>query len=305
MAEKKTVARLELRPRAAAYEDLEKEPEATPEAQAATVGDASAEVNTPIKVECPERQPERAATDRTAGTPDLDKQTDPEEIDFEKELTEYEKNSISSVLLLLESKGFTQIRIAKGVAKMWDPGQPDTGPNYDEAKAAVEKAYTGNQSKNDNTFFTTSAPDPETGMGGSAKEMTLAAERLVALAAEKKLIVVSSEDLQKFVQQETSKAVRGAVASIFKKFGEAGYSFTREAREGIQQTGQTPKQTDIQKEMEASDPPRGDVQDDMPYDMADPSDIEALDRVDQMPFDKVSPSVQVEGRQITRDPAKV
>lgn len=325
---KKIVARLELRPRKAGEEDMGKHAEAQ-------MGDATHEHNTvkpipessdaadshdsrtdtPISVDVPERQPERAAAKKpavapkskgkVAGTPDLDKSTDPEEIDFAKELSDYEKQTVTAALALLEARGIGRIEIAGGTAKMFDPGQPDEGPDYDAAKSHVEKAYSGNQSENDNTYFKTKAPDPETGMGGSAKTMTISAERIAALAAEKKLIIVSSDDLQKFVAREAEKAAKSAVATVFKKFAENGYTLTREAREGIQQTGKSAKQTDIQKEMEKSDPPKSDVQDDMPFDMADPSDIDALERVDQMPFDRVNPSAQTEGRQITRDPAKV
>lgn len=321
MTEKKSiVARLELRPRKAqeaAKADTPKpdtpptmfgEGGHSPKPIPATSDSADSEkTDTPISVDAPERQPAKAASDqeqaKVAGTPDLDKATDPEEIDFGKELSDYEKKSVSSALALLESKGFTRIEIASGQAKMWDPGQPDEGPDFDAAKSHVEKSYKGDQSKNDNTFFTTKAPDPETGMGGSAKEMTISAQ-IEKLAAEDKLIVMSSAELDKALAAAADRGARVATAAVLNKLAAQGF-LSKTAMEGIQQTNQTSKQTDTQKEMEKSDPPRGDVQNDMPFDMADPSDIDALERVDQMPFDKVNPGAQAEGRQITRDPAKV
>lgn len=279
----KKVARLDILPRQAA--DAEQK---TAEAQ---MGDGQDAHHTTVAIPAASDGAEHVQVkdNLAVASLDLDKAKEPEEIDLSKELKADEARVVKAALQVLAARGYTQITLAGGTAKMFDPGKPDEAPNYEAAKSHAEKAYKGDQSKNDNTMFTTTAPDPETGVGGSAKKMT-----------------IESSEMRKLIAQEVKKATREAVASVFERFAANGYTLTRTAAsEGVQQTNQSGKATDTQKEMEKSNRPTGDVQDGMPFEGSDPADIAALERVDQMPFDKVNPAEQGRGRKINRNPSKL
>lgn len=238
--------------------------------KSATIGDAQKEgIPTPDSTQADEHP-----ASVTSAELDLETNEEPEDMDPIKELNATEKKIIKAAVSILAGKKVAKVKIADGQAQFYSVDNPDDAPDMATVEKLVDKSYPDNLSQNNAEFFQVD---------------------------EKKAPVVTAAQLNKIVMRATEIGARNAVSAVFNQLKQAGYKLVRA---GVEEANQTNKKTDIQKEIEDSVPPTDRMAKQPPYERAEPSDIDALERVDMMPFDEFEPTSQTKGRQISRVPAE-
>jgi len=200
-----------------------------------------------------------------------------------------ESKVVQAAMAILKGKGVGRVAIGTSAAKFFTVSDPDD-PNarardYDALMRST--GYPGNLSKNDAFFFNVPGMPPAKGVQGSEK------------------VTLSTAQLGAIIRNATEIGGRNVVSTVFNQLRQAGFQIVRMGgadTSGYEDSLGKGSSPDSQKMIEDSRRPTHELADKMPYDEADPKSIEALEHVDELPFDDIKP--EFKGKEIGSDPSK-